>query len=102
MSRLAKIQERLAAEPNDAFLNYSYAMELSKAGEMEQARQAFARVRQIDANYVPAYFQEGQMLAGQGFVPEAQQILREGIAVAKLTGDTHALGEMTEFLDSLT
>jgi len=101
MNRRELIEARLAADPDDPFLNYCLAMELSKLGETAQAQMAFRKVRQIDANYVAAYFQEGQMLAQGGLIEEAQSILRDGIAVARQIGDTHALGEMADFLESL-
>lgn len=101
MNRKEKIEERLRSDPDDVFLNYSYAMELSKEGDVAAASQAFKRVRELDPRYVPAYFQEGQMLASEGEVDSAREILQQGIAVARQVGDSHALGEMTEFLETL-
>ncbi len=102
MSRREKIEALLAETPDDVFLNYSLAMECTKVGEVEDARKAFATCRELDPNYVPAYFQEGQLLAGQDQIAEAQAILNEGIAVARAVGDDHALGEMTEFLAQIS
>lgn len=101
MTRREKIEQRLQEDPQDVFLNYSYAMELAKAGEIAEARERFAIVRSIDADYVPAYFQEAQMLASEGNNNEARRIVTEGIEVARRVGDSHALGEMTEFRDGL-
>ncbi|SFJ54235.1 tetratricopeptide repeat protein [Planctomicrobium piriforme] len=101
MTRKEKIEERLRADPDDVFLNYTYAMELAKLEDLPAAQTAFARTRALDANYVSAYFQEGQLLAGQGEVAAAREILQAGIVVAKKIGDSHALGEMTDFLDNL-
>lgn len=101
MPRLDKIRQHLAAEPNDVLLNYTLAMELAKLGMIPEGREAFARVRQLDANYVPAWFQEGQMLAGAGQTEVAREILQQGITVARRVRDDHALGEMTEFLAGL-
>lgn len=101
MSKRAKIMQLLEESPDDVFLNYSLAMELTKDGTLAEARAQFARVRSLDLGYVPAYFQEAQFLAGRGEVEAARQIVREGIQVARDTGDDHALGEMTEFLESI-
>ncbi|WP_437227641.1 hypothetical protein SH661x_000479 [Planctomicrobium sp. SH661] len=101
MTRREKIEERLRADPDDVFLNYSYAMELSKSPELEEARRAFQKVRSLDPNYVSAYFQEGQMLSNHGEVEAAKEVLRSGIEVARRIGDSHALGEMSEFLEQL-
>jgi hypothetical protein len=76
-------------------------MELAKGNEDSAARQAFRRVRELDPNYVAAYFQEAQFLAGRGQNEEARTLLRDGIAIARRTGDSHAAGEMTDFLESL-
>ena len=101
MSRIEKIEAMLQESPEDLFLNYAYAMELAKEMEVPRAQAAFARVREINADYVPAYFQEGQMLAQDDQIDEARSILQQGITVARNTGDDHALGEMTEYLETL-
>ena len=100
MNRREKIEERLRSDPDDVFLNYSYAMELSRE-DVPAAQAVFEKVRTLDPNYVPAYFQEGQMLAQAGQTDAARDVIRSGIGIARATGDSHALGEMTEFLDSL-
>lgn len=101
MSRIEKMKHLLSETPEDVFLNYAYGMELFKESQIEEAIAAFAKVRQLDSNYVPAYFQQGQMLAQDGRIEEAQAILEEGIQIARKTGDDHALGEMTEYLETL-
>jgi len=102
MTRREKIEERLRDDPNDLFLNYSYAMELAKVADVAGARQAFQKVRSLDPNYVPAYFQEGQMLAHAEEIENAREILNQGIVIARQVRDDHALAEMTDFLDSLS
>lgn len=102
MSRLAKIEERLRVTPDDVFLNYSHAMELAKEDNLAPCRTAFARLRALDPDYVPAYFQEAQILARHGETSAARCIIQDGIAVARRVNDTHALREMTEFLESLS
>jgi len=102
MTRREKIEELLKTDPTDVFLNYSYAMELAKLNEIDLARQFFQKVRDLDSNYVSAYFQEGQMLAAQAEPDAARQILQSGIEVARKIGDDHARGEMSDFLQSLS
>ena len=101
MARREQIEDRLRESPEDLFLNYAYAMELAKEGDVPAAQAAFEQVRQLDENYVPAYFQEGQLLAGADQIDQARAILQAGIGVARRINDTHALGEMTEFLETL-
>ena len=101
MSKREKIESMLQDSPDDVFLNYAFAMELAKESNIEEARAAFDKVRKLDPNYVPAYFQEGQMLAQEDEIDAARSILEAGIKVARSVGDDHALGEMTEYLESL-
>ncbi|WP_437201552.1 tetratricopeptide repeat protein [Planctomicrobium sp. SH664] len=101
MSRLDKIRTLLADTPNDVFLNYTYAMELAKGGDLTQIREAFRKTLELDPNYVPAHFQFGQALAARGEIDDARRVLENGVEVARRVGDSHALGEMTEFLESL-
>ncbi|WP_417847171.1 tetratricopeptide repeat protein [Thalassoglobus sp.] len=91
----------LQESPEDIFLNYAYAMELLKEDEIELAQKAFAKVRELNPDYVPAYFQEAQMLSQDDRIEEARSLLESGIKVARKTGDDHALGEMTEYMENL-
>lgn len=101
MSRRQHIEELLAADPNDVFLKYALAKELASEGNVPAALTAFDRVIAEHPDYVPAYFQKGQTLAGEGDVDAARIVLTRGIEVAKQVGDRHAEGEMTAFLDML-
>ena len=101
MSRLDQIQKRLAAEPDDTFLNFALAMELVKTGQTEDAIARFKRINQLNPDYIPAYFQQGSTLISMGRLHDASAILREGIEVAERTGDHHAAGEMGELLATL-
>jgi Tfp pilus assembly protein PilF len=100
MNRLESLQ-RIAAKSRKPLPWYGLAMEYRSAGDVTQALATFARVHEIDVNYVPAYFMCAQLLAEQGREDEARRELERGIAVARVVGDTHALGEMTGLLDTL-
>lgn len=100
-SRREKIEAMLADQPEDTFLRYSLAMELDKEGDNEQS---LLRLRQLTTDeppYVPAFFMAGQQLARLDRTEEARTILREGIEAARAQNDSHAAGEMSEFLASL-
>jgi hypothetical protein len=101
MSRREKIEAMLAEDPGDTFLRYSLAMELDKEGEHDASLAMFAELTRDDPPYVPAFFMAGQELVRLGRVAEARTILENGIGAARVQGDTHATGEMSEFLASL-
>lgn len=101
MSKRERILGMLGTAPDDVFLNYSLAICLANEGASEEAVARFGRVRALDPQYVPAYFQEGQVLAKLGRTEAARAILQQGMTVARAVGDQHALGEMAGFLDML-
>ncbi|NNJ25759.1 tetratricopeptide repeat protein [Alienimonas chondri] len=99
-TRLEKLERLLADDPGDAFLRYSVALELAKTDE-DAALKQFDQVIEEHPDYVPAYFMKGQTLARGDRDEEARETLLVGVEVATRTGDTHAAGEMSGFLETL-
>ena len=100
-SRREKIEAMLADEPDDVFLRYSLAMEWVKEGDDEKCVQQLSDLTRGDPPYVPAFFMAAQNLAKRSKIDEARGFLRDGIEEARRQGDSHAAGEMSEFLASL-
>jgi hypothetical protein len=101
MSRREKIEAMLVDDPSDVFLRYSLAMELDKDDDHDASLAKFAELTRENPPYVPAFFMAGQQLVRLGRLGEARSFLREGIEAARVQGDSHAAGEMSEFLASL-
>ena len=101
-TRRQKIEAMLADDPHDSFLRYSLALELEKEGRHEDSLKQLAELSADDPPYVPAFFMAGQQLARLNQTEKARDFLRAGIEQARLQGDTHAAGEMSEFLTSLS
>jgi hypothetical protein len=91
----------LADDPTDQFLRYSLSMELEKEGEHERSLTGLAELQRDAAPYVPAFFMAAQQLTKLDRIAEARDALRRGIEEARVQGDAHAAGEMSEFLASL-
>ena len=100
-TRREKIEAMLADDPSDTFLRYSLAMELDKEGENDRSLEIFGELSGQDEPYVPAFFMTAQQLTRLDRIDEARSALRDGIEVARTAGDSHAAGEMSEFLASL-
>jgi predicted Zn-dependent protease len=100
-SRRQKIEAMLADDPQDTFLRYSLAMELDKEGEHKESQRQFGELMRHSPPYVPAFFMAAQQAARLGQTNEARTMLRDGIEAARAQGDSHAAGEMSEFLASL-
>ncbi len=91
----------LRDEPQDIFLRYSLAMELSNEGDLQGALRLLKELIQEAPPYVPAFFRSAQMLADDDQVEEARTFLRDGIEAAREQGDLHAAAEMGEMLADL-
>ena len=100
-SRRQRIEEMLVKEPTDQFLRYSLALELEKAAEHDKSLEMLASLAGDEPPYVPAFFMAAQQLAKLDRIAESRTQLRDGIEHARAQGDTHAAGEMSEFLASL-
>jgi thioredoxin-like negative regulator of GroEL len=101
MFRREKIEAMLVDDPGDTFLRYSLAMELDKEGDNAASLDRFSELTRDDPPYVPAFFMAAQQLARLGRMNEARDFLRTGIESARVQGNAHAAGEMSEFLASL-
>ncbi len=102
MSRRDKIEMMLEKEPDDAFLNFSLAMELAKEGAVDQALARFDRVLSLDATYTAAYYHKGNTLIGLDRLEDARTVLENGVAATKQAGDDHAHREMLELLATIS
>lgn len=91
----------LADEPGDTFLRYSLALEWEKEGDCEKCVEQLRDLTQADPPYVPAFFMAAQNLAKRNLINDARAYLRDGIEEARRQGNSHAAGEMSEFLASL-
>ena len=101
MSRREQLEEMLVAEPDDTFLHYALALELTKGDERPAGLQRLAEMNVRFPDHVPAYFRRGQLLAEDGDLDTARDVLQRGMQVAHRTGDDHAAAEMRELLESL-
>jgi Flp pilus assembly protein TadD len=100
-NRIAKLEQLLAAEPDDPETRYALAMEYARAGDDEQAVRCFRELLERSPDYPPAYHQAGRALDRLGRTAEARDVLQRGIPVALRRGDPHTAGEMQGLLDSL-
>ena len=101
MTRREQLEEMLAAEPNDTFLHYALALELTKGTERPAGLRRLAEMNDRFPDHVPAYFRRGQLLAEEGDSAGAREVLSHGMLAARRTGDDHAAAEMQELLESL-
>jgi Tfp pilus assembly protein PilF len=101
MDKIAMLTEILAANPADSFARYGLAMEHLSQGNNEAALAEFATTTEHNPDYVPAYQMSGQTLAKLHRNDDAVTRLKDGLAAAARTRNTHASSEMQALLDEL-
>ena len=101
MNRMEKLKEYLKAQPEDPFLNHALALEYSKEGELDLARELFIRLLQQHPEYVGSYYHLAALLLQQNRREEAIEWYEKGMAVAKKAGDTHAFNELRAAYDDV-
>lgn len=101
MSRLEKLEAMFRDDPADNFVRYGLAMEYRSLKRFDEALELFRELAKDTPPHVPSFFMMGQMLAEMEQVDNAKASLLAGIEAGKAQGDMHAVGEMTEFLNSL-
>jgi predicted Zn-dependent protease len=101
MDKIAGLKEILTLDANNSFARYGLAMELASRGETDQALGEFDTLLKNDPGYTAGYFMAAQTLAKANRNPEAIERLKNGIASAAQSGNTHAMSEMQAMLDEL-
>src|SRR3954470_18623276 len=101
MDRVDALRAMLASDPKNTFARYGLAMELGKAGKVDEAIAEYRTLLENDANYAAAYFHGGQVLEQAGRVDEARDWYQRGIAVTRRTGGAATESELQAALDLL-
>jgi len=101
MSRLEKLRQLAAAQPDDPLTHYGVGLECMGLEQWPDALAAFDRTLAIDAQYSAAYLQKARTLLKLDRRAEAAAALQAGVAVAAARGETHAVSKMQELLETL-
>lgn len=87
----------LGAEPNDVFLNYALALELTgNEATYLEAEIQFKKVLTLNENYIAALFQLGKLYESHKKNEEALSCFRMGLEKAKILKDNKAVNEFGE------
>lgn len=99
--RLEQLRAMLAEEPGDEFIRYAIALELKRAGRMEEAIDAIKAILTTTPSYVPGYYQLALMQADMGLNKDAIATCEAGALQSLVTGDRKARAELVELKGSL-
>jgi tetratricopeptide (TPR) repeat protein len=96
--RLQELQQMLAQEPNDLFLQYAIAIEYYSSSEFDKALDCLKKIRVFDPNYLAAYYQSGKCCEELKKFEDAKEFYSQGIEIALKQGKTKTLNELREAL----
>ncbi|MBI5135956.1 MAG: tetratricopeptide repeat protein [Nitrospirae bacterium] len=100
-SRIEQFQAFLEKDPNNSFARYVIAQEQAKTGALAEAVATYRELIRRDPDYVAAYYHGGKALERMDDPRGAADIYRQGLEVARRTGNAHAGGELQEALATL-
>ena len=96
--RLVFMEEMLETNPNDPFLLYAIAIEYQNKGDEKKTQSIFTKLVKEHPDYLPAYYQLGQILEKKGKLDKAIALYRKGKDLAEKANDQKVLGELSEAL----
>lgn len=95
--RIQSILYMLAKEPNDVFLNYALGLEyVMQKSTFDLAEAQFIKVKQLNPQYIAAYFQLGQLYVAMQKKEAALLTFNQGLALAKDLKNNKAVNEISE------
>jgi tetratricopeptide (TPR) repeat protein len=97
--RIDLLREYIKEDPGDPFLRYALGLELLKTGKEEEALEQFLIVRDRFSEYLPNYYQLGDLMIRTGRSDEGLSVLKDGIELARRQGDDHTAGELRSLLE---
>lgn len=101
MSRLEKLQQFLALEPDDSFTKYAIALEYASMKEYPAAITHFEELLAKDPAYIATYYQLADAYKISGNTPKAIETFKAGIAAARKANDLHTASELQAAWDEL-
>ncbi len=99
--RMQQLLSFLEATPNDCFLLHALALENSKIENFTEAENIFEKVLSINPQYVGSYYHLAKLQEQNGKQQKAISTYQEGIKMAQLASDFHAVNELRNALDEL-
>ena len=93
-TRLTKLLEFFAAEPNDPFLLYALATEYNAQNEPEKAFEYYHKLIDEHPDYVGTYYHLGKLYEKKMQTEKAVEIYKKGLVAARVKNDNHAFSEL--------
>lgn len=102
MDRIASYRDYLEKKPGDRFAMYSLALELRKAGRVEEAEAAFGELLDLHPGSGAGWFQLGDLLRDEERYREADAVWRRGLEALRGLDDPEARRSVEEIRRALS
>jgi len=93
-TRLNKLLEFLAADPNDPFVLYALATEYNSSNDQEKAFEYYHKLVSDHPTYVGTYYHLGKLYEKNQETDQAVEIYKKGMQAAREKRDNHAFSEL--------
>ena len=99
LTRLKMLEQFVHDEPDDPFNLYALAIEY-QAFDKAKATPLFDKLLTEHPDYIPTYYQAGNLFWENGEEEKALSVLRLGVSKAKAARDRKAAGELQSLIDA--
>jgi len=99
-TRIESLTKMLSENPNDDFLIYAFALEISK-DKLSDAILLLEKLIQKNENYLPTYYQLGKFYEQNKKPQQAIVCFQEGMKIAQSQKNKKTFSELNEALQQL-
>jgi len=101
MSRIEQLRSFIADDPKDIFSKYALALEYAANEMIEEAIVELCKLKEIESDYLPLYYQLGKLFEKSGNILLAIDAYQSGIPIAQTQKNTRTLSELKSALEQL-
>ena len=101
MSRIEQLRSFIADDPKDIFSKYALALEYAANEMIEEAIVELCKLKEIESDYLPLYYQLGKLFEKSGNILLAIDAYQAGIPIAQTQKNTRTLSELKSALEQL-
>ncbi len=99
--RLGKLLEFYEQDKNDTFVRYGIALEYRALKDYDEALKWLQKLRRDFTDYLPTYYQLGELYQLLGDLDNARSTFEEGVRIARTARDLHTASELQAALDEV-
>lgn len=99
--RIHQLRAMLVEEPGDLFIRYAIALELKRAGQMEEAMADLTAILTETPSHIASYHQLALMQSDVGRIHDAISTCEAGALQCLVTGDRKARAELLQLKEAL-